>query len=191
MSLKKLSPTVNIKEGCFYTFQSRNETILVRVLEKNKVDNLHIVLHEGREKRMDLKRVKSLRRVTRKSDPSTMFLYLCDIGGGHYKLGITSCPQRRRREIKTYTRRATFLFLKRLKDGCSARDYEKVVLNLFSKQISKEGGREVMRLDSKMLIQCKRVMKHICSQDNTPSLFSDRKKNGVLTSSLEEKRHHP
>ena len=185
MTSKKSAP-MSIKEGCFYTFQNRNKRTLVRVLEKNKVDNLHLVLHDGVEKRMDLNRVGRLRRVSRKSDPSNMFLYLCDIGSGCYKVGITSCPQRRRKEIRTYTRKANFICLYKLKDVSNAREYEKMILELFSKQISEEGGREVLELNPSMLNTCRRHMKSILSSNNSVQTHC-RKKNERHVSVLEEK----
>ena len=160
--------------GCTYALTRRNasrkRTVSVVTItgEANPVDGMHPVLCNERPSRLqlslyDVKRV----RVSRASKAGQVWLYLCDIGGGHYKLGASSAPSRREKQIRTYARTANMIATAKIPPHRSRgfRHYERAVLDRFASQrVSSGGGSEVMKLSLDMVAACVRQMREVCAK---------------------------
>ena len=137
-------------------------TRVVRVLRYDPVDRTHIVRVAGNvdETRLDFRRVADWKRVAagKKTDTSRVFLYLCAIGGGHYKLGASADPERRRKQIRTHAPRAVMRATVPLRHGAAFRRCEKAVLSKF-RSSSSGGGTEVLHLTPDEVRECVRAMR--------------------------------
>ena len=138
---------------------------VVRVVRYDPVDRTHVVRAEGStaETRLDFRRVSGeVRRVSapsKKTDTSQVYLYLCAIGSGHYKLGASSDPERRRKQIRTHAPKAVMRATVPLRHGAAFRRCEKAVLSKF-RTPSGSGGTEVLRLTPEQVGECVRAMRH-------------------------------
>ena len=79
-------------------------------------------------------------------------------------MGASSDPERRRKQIRTYSRKAKLHGVVCLpeNEGGNFRSYEKHVLNRFSDPRKSEGGTEVLRLRPEEADTCLQYMKMIC-----------------------------
>ena len=135
-----------ILAGRVYKVRMGRRDVRVKVLRYDPVDKTHVVAHRGKETRLDFRTASRVSRVVRpKTDTSTVHLYLCDIGGGCYKLGASSDVERRRKQIRTCAAKAEMRAVVPLRDGARFRACEKAVLGAFA--VDRGGGTEVLRLD--------------------------------------------
>ena len=137
---------------------------VVRVVRYDPVDRTHVVRAQGSatETRLDFRRVGEARRVyapSKKTDTSRVYLYLCAIGNGHYKLGASSDPERRRKQIRTHAPKAVMRATVPLREGAAFRRCEKEVLTKFRNASSATGGTEVLRLAPEQVGECVRAMR--------------------------------
>lgn len=156
-----------IVNGCTYEVMVGGVKKLVRVLGHNPIDGLHTVSLGGKTVRMDLVKASVRRRRTSKTKASTddVYLYLCDIGNGYFKVGASSSPQRRRKQIKTYSSKATMRAVARIPTNKSRdfKSFEKKVLARFAHGRTR-GGTEVLRLNQSEAADCAGFMRSICAR---------------------------
>ena len=163
----KIAPT--LINGCTYEVSSGGKKAThVKVLGFNAIDRHHTVVSNGKTMRIDLSKyanIKRMRAPTKKSSTENVFLYICDIGNGVYKIGVTASPQRREKQIKTCSSKAHMLATIRIPHAKSAqfRSFEKEVLKQFSHGRT-TGGTEVLRLKPHEVKECTSYMRSICAR---------------------------
>lgn len=141
----------------------RDDRRVVRVVRYDPIDRTHVVRAQGSatETRLDFRRVAEVRRVrAKKTDTSRVYLYLCAIGNSHYKLGASSDPERRRKQIRTHAPKAVMRATVPLRDGAAFRRCEKAVLAQFRNPTASSGGTEVLHLTPNQVGECVRAMRH-------------------------------
>ena len=136
---------------------------VVRVVRYDPVDRTHVVRVAGSaaETRLDFRRVPGEVRCVatpKKTDTSRVYLYLCAIGNGHYKLGASADPERRRKQIRTHAPKAVLRATVALRHGAAFRRCEKEVLTKF-RSPTVTGGTEVLRLTPEQVNECVRAMR--------------------------------
>ena len=141
------------------------------MVEKNPVDGMHTLTVNGKTIRMNLKTASSVRRrrgaqPKKKTSTEDVYLYLCEIGDGLFKVGVSASPQRRRKQIRTYTSKATMRAVARIPSHRSAafRSFEKQVLARFAHGRTAAGGTEVLKLRPKEAADCAGYMRSICAR---------------------------
>ena len=145
--------------GRSYRVRVGRRDLRVKVVRYDPVDKAHVVLHAGKETRLDFRKASRVSRLaSAKTDTSVVHLYLCDIGGGCFKLGVSSDVERRRKQIRTYAPKAEMRAVVPLRDGSRFRKCEKAVLGAFEGG-GKAGGTEVLRLDGAALRRCVAAMR--------------------------------
>lgn len=151
--------------GCrYHLFVGRRLRRTVRVREApNPVDGLTTVECDGGKlMRIDTRKYRVERaRASTKSDTTYVYLYLCAIGNGYYKLGASADPSRRARQLRTGAADARLLLQTRLPLAQSRRfrQYEMRVLEQFAHCRAARGGTEVLRLTPAEVERCKRAMR--------------------------------
>lgn len=154
-------------DGCMYEVAMAGKTRLVRVLGQNPVDGMHTVSVDGKTQRMDLSTATARRRraSTKKTPTTDVYLYMCDIGNGLFKIGVSASPQRRQQQIRTYSGKATMRTTARIPTQKSAafRSFEKAVLTRFAHGRT-TGGTEVLKLTSKEADECAGFMRTLCAR---------------------------
>lgn len=155
------------QKGCSYQIKTGGRTLVARVQEYNPVDRYHAVTVDGRTVRMDLSKatVRRRRAASKKTSTRDVYLYLCELGGGLYKIGVSASPQRREKQIKTYSGKAKMRTTARIPSHKSAafRSFEKAVLERFAHGRT-SGGTEVLRLSAKDVTDCSSFMRSICAR---------------------------
>lgn len=151
----------NFRIGCLYSVKHGNFAAKVKLVRFDPIDRLHVVRFNGREIQMDLHKIREVRRSFGKAD-KIVFLYLCELGGGAFKVGVSSCPSTRQKQIKTYSQKARMRAIVRIPDENTARfrRYEQKVLDKFAGQRS-GGGKEVLLLSASEANACARYMRSI------------------------------
>lgn len=157
------SPTI----GCTYAYANRGKTLHVKVLRYDPVSKRHVVTTDGRhEWQIDAKFLGSRVRPTRtKTDTRTVFLYMCNIGKDTYKVGATCTPERRCKQIRTYTPYAKMKSLVKVptSKGSQWAKLESSVLRRFRTMRPATGGREVLRLTAEQATECAQYMRSVCA----------------------------
>lgn len=162
----------DVATGCSYSISKKRggvtTTTHVKVLDYNPVDNQHTILCNGKVQRMDLSRysrVERKRTPPKKTSTESVYLYLCDIGNGSYKIGASACPERRRKQIRTFCSKASMVATVRIPRNKSAsfRSFEKDVLQRFA-HARTAGGTEVLRLGRCEADTCASYMRSICAR---------------------------
>ena len=153
--------------GCTYQFKNNGQLVRVKVVGYDPIDKVHIVTHNGRESRLNLKamnaRLTSRRCASKKSSTKDVYLYVCDLGSGQYKFGATSNPKNRAQQIKTYSSRAKMISLTKLPahKGSQWHSLESTVLRRFAGHRSGDGGREVFKLNANKLGEMVNFARHV------------------------------
>lgn len=167
--------------GCTYDVtHNRSEYATVTVVaEPNAVDGLVPVTCGGREMRIDLRRctVTRRRRGRRerpmKTSTDNLFLYLCSIDRhSNFKVGVTSRPAQRIKEIRTYASNAKMVSVVRIPHSQSKhwRKVEREVIQKFSvvgggrAASSPWRGTEVLSLSRDGLSACRQYMRSVCAR---------------------------
>ena len=158
----------NVFNGCSYKVHHADGTTdVVRILGYNAIDRLHQVVCNGKQMRMNLAKctISKHRPVSKKTSTQDIYLYLCDIGNSLYKIGVSGSPDRREKQIRTYSGKAIMRTTARIptKKSAAFRSFEKAVLERFSHGRT-SGGTEVLRLNSKEVDACSAFMKAICAR---------------------------
>lgn len=158
---------LTLLNGCTYEVAMAGKTHLMRVLDRNPVDGMHTVSIDGKTLRMDLSAATvRRRRATNKKTPTTdVYLYMCDIGNGLFKIGVSASPQRRQQQIRTYSGKASMRTTARIPTQKSAafRSFEKAVLARFAHGRT-AGGTEVLKLTSTEADECATFMRSLCAR---------------------------
>ena len=155
--------------GSTYEVTMGGTTTLARVLSYNPIDGLHTVSVDGKAMRLDLSSASVRRRrragIGKKTPVEDVFLYMCDIGNGMYKIGVSADTQRRQKQIKTYSGKATMRVTARIPTHKSAafRAFEKAVLERFAHGRT-SGGTEVRKLSTREADECAGFMRSICAR---------------------------
>ena len=158
------------KVGCTYELRTARGAVLgvARVLgPPNPVDGLVPVVFHGQEMRLDMCRYRAVRvRRGRKTSTDQVYVYLCKIGPGVYKLGASAAPERRRRELRTCARDACMLVTARLPhhESRSFRAFERHVLDEFAHCKTRRGGSEVLLLSPSEVQACKACIYTVCAR---------------------------
>lgn len=138
----------------------------MKLVRYDAIERAHVVTLNGREMRLDLARMRSVKpvRASRKTDTTHVYLYLCDIGAGCFKVGATCAPERRRVQIRTYAQRARMRAVVKLPPakGAEFRRCERAVLDAFAAH-RVEGGKEVLRLTHAQADDCVARMRRVAS----------------------------
>ena len=158
---------MSVVDGCTYDVVHRGgKRMRLRVKHWDPVDRVHVVTFKGRDFRVNFNTLKSYKRsrCVGKTCTREVYLYLCNIGGGFYKLGASSDPERRRKQIRTYSRKAKLHGVARIPEdrGREFRSYEKNVLSKFANPQGSPGGTEVLRLRPEEADSCLQYMRMIC-----------------------------
>ena len=156
-----------IVNGCTYAYNTSGKTIHVKVVRFDPITKRHVVTSNGRsEWQVDGKRLgRRVRQQKRKSDTSQIYLYMCNIGDTTYKVGVTCDPERRRKQINTYTPQATMKSIVKVAKtkGSQWASLEKKVLDRFATHRLSGGGKEVFRLDQTQAAACAGYMRAVCA----------------------------
>ena len=152
--------------GCMYDISHAGWSGRVTALRYDDIDRTYVVRHKTREMRLDLHKLTNVKRARSKclkTDTSHVYLYMCDIGGGCYKIGASSAPDRRRKQIRTYAQQARMRAVVRVRNGQAFRRYEKTVLDRYRSH-RVVGGKEVLRLTAGQANDCVNYMHSICTR---------------------------
>lgn len=156
--------TPSVRPGCTYEVANGRWTGRVKIVRYDAIARMHVVIYKGREMRLDLRRVRSLKtsRAPRKTNTSQVYLYMCDIGGGCFKIGATCNLDRRQKQIRTYAQRARMRAIVKLplERGSEFRRFERAVLDDFAEH-RVEGGSEVLRLSRTKAEECVQRMRSV------------------------------
>lgn len=155
--------TPPLRVGCTYDVQVRGRAVRIKLLRYDPIDRIHIVTApHGREMRFPLNSTVRTRVASKKTDTRCVFLYLCDIGNCCFKLGATSDPDRRCKQIRTYAPKAAMRARFKVATGTAFRKYEKAVLSRFAHAVQgKSGGREVLHLSRHDVGACIEHMRRV------------------------------
>ena len=137
---------------------------MAELVRYDPIDRTHVVRIGGNEQRLNLAQHASARRRKALRMAGQVYLYLCDIGSGDYKLGASRCPTRRAKQIRTFSPRATMVASVPIprERGNRFRTYEKNVLQQFKAFAPPEGGKEVLCLSQSQKRDCTRAMRAAC-----------------------------
>lgn len=170
---RQTTSTPPIVNGCSYEVTRRGKTERLRVKAWDPIARMHVVVSEnGRETRLDLaalgsrlRAVRARRHRPRKTDTQHTYLYLCSLGPNTYKVGASSAPQRREREIRTYAPVAKMRTVVRVpsEKGSQWATLEREVLRRFEQHRPRDGGREVLRLSPDQADECAGWMREVCA----------------------------
>ena len=152
--------------GCTYEVSLAGKTLMARIVCRNPVDGLYTVDIGGKEQRLDLSSATIRRcRATKKTSTTDVYLYMCDIGNGLFKIGVSASPARRQKQIRTYSGKASMRITARIPTQKSAafRSFEKAVLQRFAHGRT-NGGTEVLRLSAPEANECAGFMHALCSR---------------------------
>lgn len=153
--------------GCTYEVSMAGKTHMARIVGHNPVDGMYTVNIDGRNMRMDLSSATLRRRraTTKKTSTADVYLYMCDIGNGLFKIGVSASPQRRQKQIRTYSGKASMRTTARIptKKSAAFRSFEKAVLQRFAHGRT-SGGTEVLRLSASEANECAGFMRALCSR---------------------------
>lgn len=150
--------------GCSYEFEHNGKRANVRVDGYDAIDKMYVVSRNNRQFRLDLPNAKNVRRARRrptKTNTENVFLYVCSIGQGKVKVGVSSNPSAREKQIRTCSGDAKMLHAFKLPRAQSMHwaKYERKVLREFSRFRKEEGaGREVLTVAGDDL---KRLISHM------------------------------
>ena len=155
--------------GCTYAYKTQGRTIQFKLIRFDPISRRHVVTSDGRnEWQIALHSLASRVypvRGSKKMDTKQVYLYLCNIGDHTYKIGATCSPERRCKQIRTYTPLAKMKAVVRIpRDrGGQWSTIEKKVLRRFTTcRASSAGGREVMRFTPEEAVACAKYMRMAC-----------------------------
>lgn len=156
--------------GCSYVYTQHGKSHRVKLLRFDPITNRHVVTSNGgrTEHLINLHalagRIRAVRTPT-KMDTSTVYLYMCNVGNDTYKVGATCQPERRCKQIRTYTPLAKMKSVVRIPKsrGNQWAKIEKNVLRQFAAHRPATGGREVLRLNMQQAAACSRYMRSVCA----------------------------
>ena len=154
---------MHIKLGNTYDIYSKAHRYIstVSVLKYNPIDMQYDVYRADYPE--NIVRISLKGRITRKikskkTATHRMFIYLCKIGDNIYKLGISCCPHKRCKQIKTYAPIAKMIFTHVVHNDWFI--HERRLLEIFKLNKTK-GGNEVLRLNLSDVKKCIQYMKNI------------------------------
>ena len=160
----------NILNGCSYDVAPVKGAaeMNVKIVGYNSVDGMHTIVYNAKTMRVDMSRysaIKRSRKGNNKTSTKDVFLYLCDLGQGLYKIGVSASPERRQKQIKTYSGHALMRKTVRIPSHKSAefRTFEKAVLTTFAHGRT-SGGTEVLKLSNSDADACASFMQTICAR---------------------------
>ena len=87
-----------VKLGCVYTLCTNRRTVAtVKILDYNPIDKMHKVARIDNMENTTNECLKhyTLHRNRGTNKSSSVYLYMCDIGNGFYKLGVSCSPSNR------------------------------------------------------------------------------------------------
>lgn len=155
----------NVVQGCTYAYKCSGKTIPVKVVRFDPITKRHVVTSNGGHEWQATAshfgaRIRSSKK---KTDTDRVFLYMCHIGPNTYKVGATCAPERRRKQIRTYTPLAKMKSVVKLpaERGRDWAKIEKSVLRRFASHRTAEGGREVLKLTATEAGECARYMRSV------------------------------
>ena len=146
----------DIIDGCSYRLSYNNKPIEIKVLRHDPISGEYVILHGGKEKMMNLGRMTSkLQRVrpslSKKTDTTHVFLYLCQLSDGKYKIGVSANPRRRLEEIQTIDPKAKMIHVVGIPSarGTMWRSFERKVHRKFSSHRvnARENQRDIKKGD--------------------------------------------
>ena len=154
-------------KGCTYQYTKNGAPMRVKLVGYDPIYKMDIVSQNGNETRLNLKALPNVKavRTSRKTDTKNVYLYLCDIGGGNYKIGATCSPDKRIKQISTYAPKAVMKAVVRLPSnkGSQWTKHEKKVLDQFKGFRTGGGGREVVSFQSKDVSDCASFMRSVAT----------------------------
>ena len=150
-------------------FTQHGKPTRVQVVRYDPIDRVHVVSQNGVESRLNLhalgERVRAVRTESKRERAASVFLYMCEIGpNGLFKVGATSAPEQRRKQIRTYTSHARMRAVVRVRSPGAWSARERSVLKRFAHYRPRDGGREVLRLTSTEAAECAEYMRAVCAQ---------------------------
>ena len=150
--------------GATYEVALPSGQTLVKVVRYDPIDKVHIVQANGRETRLDLSAYRVRPKRAQKAHAyKQVYLYLCDIGGGAFKVGASCAPEARRRQIRTSAPRAAMRAVVRVPAGKRWSEAESEVLRRFRPDRLTTGGREVFKFDRAQATACATFMRRVCA----------------------------
>ena len=167
---RSFTTTTTFVPGCTYEFSNGNRLVRVKVLHFDAISNYHVVAHEdGRESRLELNKMRNVTKVRRNRNDKIntrdagTFLYMCDVGAGFYKVGCSSNPTKRSKQIRTCAPLARMLHTFRIKDSKASTwsKCEQIILKHFAQHRSAHGGREVFKMRPSVVQDCARMMRKV------------------------------
>ena len=166
---KKTMPRTGLINGCTYMYTTNGRPIRFKLLRFDPVSKSHVVTSNGRgEWHINLhqmgSRVRRVRSVSKKMDTSTVYLYMCNVGENTYKVGATCAPDRRCKQIRTYTSVARMKSVVRIPaaKGSEWAKLEKAVLRRFAAHRPANGGKEVLKMTQAQAHACAGYMRAVC-----------------------------
>lgn len=163
-----MAPTLH--NGSTYALTTNGRTTNVKLLRYDPVDGRHVVRAEGSTNEFSVrardlgKRVRAAR--TNKIDTTKTYLYLCHTGGDTYKVGASCAPDRRARQIRTYTPTAKMRSICKIAQN-KGRDWARVEASVLRQLAAHKvvgGGREVFRLRTPQQVEeAKRAIRRACA----------------------------
>ena len=162
-------PRTGLINGCTYMYTTNGRPIRFKLLRFDPVSKSHVVTSNGRgEWHINLhqmgSRVRRVRSVSKKMDTSTVYLYMCNVGENTYKVGATCAPDRRCKQIRTYTSVARMKSVVRIPaaKGSEWAKLEKAVLRRFAAHRPANGGKEVLKMTQAQAHACAGYMRAVC-----------------------------
>ena len=158
-----------VKIGRIYTLHTKKRVVAtVKVLSYNPVDKMHKV---ARVSNMEIHTNENLKKYTltpsNRKPKLEIYIYMCDIGNGFYKLGVSHSPMARCKQIKTYAPRAKMVVFHKipLTDSSNWKKYEAKLFSNFNSVLT--GGKEVFQFNKNQAEKCKSLIRSICTSKET------------------------
>ena len=160
-------PLPEFRVGCTYELYAREGgpckgtvTVVASTIEPH----VFRVRSGKTEQTLDLTkyaRTVRARASVRRARSRTVYLYLVDLGHGQYKVGASSDPERRARQLRTGAARARLLSTAALPADQSRlfRTFERRVLDEFAGRGPLGGGTEVLSLSPAEVERCRDAMR--------------------------------
>ena len=157
--------------GCTYEFEQHGRPVRVKLLHYDPIARAHVILSNGQESRLDMHalgaRVKRARTMLTKKPSNSadgVYLYMVSLGSNAYKVGVSTNPERRRKQIRTCAPLAKLQSVVRMPTHKTAQwsKLEGRVLKKFSHLRAVGGGREVLRMSARQASDCADFMKAVC-----------------------------
>ena len=153
-----------VKLGSVYTLHTKKRSIAtVKVLSYNPIDKMHKVARVNNMETHTRENLKNyIVKPSNAKQTLDVYLYMCEIGNGFYKLGVSYSPTTRCKQIKTYAPRAILITFSKIPshDSSNWKKYECKLLKKFSSVAT--GGKEVFRFNKTQVEECKRSIRSIC-----------------------------